>query len=315
MDRPLRIVCRLTGQTPPAPGEGVRVAMYQGEGQIGTPEAVRGNLDRMAEVVDKAARYGAQVCVFPKKYNTGYAITVEQRRDLAEPQFGTSVGEACQSAKNHGMCVVLPYPELDDSVGGPRYYDSVAVCGPDGEVLVNYRKTHLYGAAERRKYSFGKELPPVVRINDFPAGLLNAYECEMPPLYQHLAERGARLVIGPTAANYHVALADGSESLVPHQDATRHVLPAMASIWGMFVVYANRRGWERAQSGWWQYRGNSGVWAPDGETVIAAGTEEQGVDCLLIADCLPAAHPAFSPEGNHLRDNRLGLAPRMRAGV
>jgi 5-aminopentanamidase len=315
MDRPLRIVCRLTGRTPPAPGAGLRVAIYQGEGQVGSPEAVRFNLDRMAEAAAKAARYGAQVCVFPEAYTTGYAITSEQCRALAEPRFGVSVTEACQSAKNNGLAVVLPYPELDEGAGGPRFYDAIAVAGPDGDLLANYRKTHLNGAAERRNYSFGKELPPVVQINGFPVGLLNCYECEMPPLYQHLAERGARLVIGPTAADQHFCLADGTDSLVPHQDATRHVIPAMASIWGMFVAYGNRRGWERTAAGWWEYRGNSGIWAPDGETVIAAGPEERSADCLLIADCRPDAHPAFSPEGSHVRDNRLSFAPRMRAGV
>lgn len=75
----------------------------------------------------------------------------------------------------------------------------------DGLVAANYRKTHLYGAAERRNYSFGQDLPPVVDLNGVAVGVLNCYECEFPPLYQYLAEQGATIVLGPTAADGHKA--------------------------------------------------------------------------------------------------------------
>ncbi|GAA3064949.1 hypothetical protein GCM10020254_06080 [Streptomyces goshikiensis] len=48
--------------------------------------------------------------------------------------------------------MVLPYPERD----GSDFYDSISVIAADGQVAANYRKTHLYGAAERRNYSFGR---------------------------------------------------------------------------------------------------------------------------------------------------------------
>ncbi len=53
--------------------------------------------------------------------------------------------------------------------------------------------------------------------------------------------------------------------------ASRHIIPAMASIWNLFVAYANRRGWEHVPAGWWQYQGNSGVWAPNGEATCVRG--------------------------------------------
>ncbi|MDW4910911.1 nitrilase-related carbon-nitrogen hydrolase [Streptomyces sp. ADMS] len=110
--------------------------------------------------------------------------------------------------KENGLAVVLPYPERDEAL----FYDSISVITADGQVTANYRKTHLYGAAERRNYSFGQELPPVVSLNDVEVGILNCYECEFPPLYQYLAERGAKIVLGPTAADGHFRLADGTMS-------------------------------------------------------------------------------------------------------
>ncbi|MFJ5811993.1 nitrilase-related carbon-nitrogen hydrolase [Streptomyces sp. NPDC093093] len=308
MTQPIRIVFRSTRRDAPAVGEGLRVALYQGQGPVGTREAVGQNLDRLAEVAALAAAYACQVVVFPEKYTTGYAIDPGQCGELAEHREGPSIDRARLAAKENGLALVLPYPERD----GSDFYDSISVISADGQVAANYRKTHLYGAAERRNYSFGQELPPLVTINGITAGVLNCYECEFPPLYQYLAERGAQIVLGPTAADGHFRLADGAMSRVPYQDATRHVIPAMASIWRLFVAYANRRGWEQVPAGAWQYQGNSGIWGPDGEPLVAATAEDRHHDCLLIADCLPATIPPFSPEGHHPTDNRLALNPLLR---
>jgi len=315
MDQPLRVVGKLKSKNPPEKNEGLRLAVYQGMGPVGSDEAVNENLKRMAEVVEKAKSYQAHLCVFPEKYNTGYAITLDQCHELAETNNGRSIQKAMEIAKDNQVAIIMPYPEVDKGEKKPRYYDSIAFIGKNGSLLSNYRKTHLYGAAERRNYSFGNEFPPINEINGFPVGLLNCYECEFPPLYQYLAEKGAKLVIGPTAADYHFTMTDGTETQVPYQDATRHIIPAMASVWKLFVCYANRRGWEKVPAGWWQYQGNSGLWAPNGETVIKAGPDEQLYDSLLIADCQPKDHVPFSPEGNHLKDNRLGLIPELKEGV
>ncbi|MET9697778.1 nitrilase-related carbon-nitrogen hydrolase [Streptomyces sp. NPDC006529] len=308
MTEPVRVVFRSASHAAPAVGEGLRVALYQGQGPVGTRQAVKQNLERLVEVAALAADYGCQVVVFPEKYTTGYAIGPEQCRELAEHREGPSIERARLAAKENALAVVLPYPERD----GTAFYDSISVITGDGLVAANYRKTHLYGAAERRNYSFGQELPPVVTMNGIAVGVLNCYECEFPPLYQYLAGQNAQVVLGPTAADFHFRLADGSMSPVPYQDATRHIIPAMASIWRLFIAYANRRGWEQVPVGAWQYRGNSGIWAPDGEPLVAATAEDRHHDCLLIADCIPGTVPPFSPEGHHPTDNRLTLNPALQ---
>lgn len=311
----VEIVAHLLTHEPPAEGAGLRIALYHGQGSVGTAEAVQENMDRLEQIAHQAAAYNTQLLVFPEKYTTGYAIGVRERDALAETLDGPSIERARRVAKETETAIVLPYPERESDEAGTRYFDSIACITADGTVAATYRKTHLYGAAERRNYSFGSELPPVVEINDMAVGILNCYECEFPPLYQYLAERGAQIVVGPTAADRHFTLADGTPSLVPYQDATRHIIPAMACIWGMFVAYSNRRGWEHTPAGGWQYRGNSGIWAPNGEPLIAAAPEHQHHDALFIADAVPNTHPRFSPEGRHLTDNRLGLDQRLRAGV
>ncbi|MEB3366716.1 nitrilase-related carbon-nitrogen hydrolase [Saccharopolyspora mangrovi] len=305
--RPVRIVSRLTDREPPRSGTGIRLALFQGENPCGSPAAVAENLARMEEVISLAAGYGCQLCAFPECFNTGYALDRELCEQLAEPCDGSTVQLARKLSTQHETAIVLPYVERADD---GALHDSVALAA-DGELVANYRKTHLYGDAERANFTPGRELPPVVQVNGFPVGLLNCYECEFPPLYQSLVDRGAQLIVGPTAADRHFTLRDGTPTLVAYPDATEHIIPAMAAVWRVFVAYANRRGWEVSDRGQWEYRGNSGIWAPDGTAVVSAGPEERAVDSLLLGDCLPSAVPPFSPEGNHLSDSRIPASDRL----
>ncbi|MEI6615936.1 MAG: nitrilase, partial [Cyanobium sp. ELA507] len=50
--------------TPPAPGEGLRLAIWQGTGNAATPEAVAENLERLEAVCALAAAQGVQLLAF-----------------------------------------------------------------------------------------------------------------------------------------------------------------------------------------------------------------------------------------------------------
>ncbi|WUD84101.1 hypothetical protein OG490_28085 [Streptomyces sp. NBC_00503] len=70
------------------------MALYQGQGPVGSRQAVEQNLERLVEVTALAADYGCQVVVFPEKHTTGYAIDPEQCRQLAKHRDGPSVERA-----------------------------------------------------------------------------------------------------------------------------------------------------------------------------------------------------------------------------
>jgi predicted amidohydrolase len=305
MPNPIRVIFRSENSTEHVPGrgEGLRMALFQGQGDVGSVAAVEANLTRLEQVLRLAADHRCHLCVFPEMYTTGYALNSEICRDLAEPLDGPSVTRVRAAAESTQTAVAFSLVEQD----GDEIFDTVLVIGPHGKILASYRKTHLYGAAEQAMFTAGHALPPIVEINGLKVGVLLCYECEFPPLYQYLAEHGAQVVICPTAADRHFRRVDGVRTQVPYPDATRHIIPAMAAVWRLFVAYANRRGFEQVKEGDWDYRGNSGVWGPDGEAVVAAGSEDAQVDCLLIGECWPDRVTAFSPEGNHRYDNRLAL--------
>ena len=45
-------------------GKGIRLAIYQGEGPVGTPETVQSNIEKLEEVAKEAKKYDAQLIAF-----------------------------------------------------------------------------------------------------------------------------------------------------------------------------------------------------------------------------------------------------------
>ncbi|HOO78085.1 MAG TPA: carbon-nitrogen hydrolase family protein [bacterium] len=295
---------------PPPRGAGIRLGVYQVQADCG-PGAKEKNLARMDKAIATAKNFGVQLLAFPELFVPGYALGPEEARTAAELQDGPSLARAREAAGRNGMALVLPYAEKAQSPGGGfRYYDSVAVIDENGELLDSYRKTHLYGQQERDNWSPGNSEFPVHAVFGFPFGVLNCYECEFPEPARILALRGAKLIVGPTAADRYYRLPDGRRSTVPYPDIARLLLPAQAYFNNLFFAYANRCGYERRGEDEWHYRGNSIVCGPHGDVVVAAESEQ---DTLLVADCVPSrygmTHPA--PKYYYLRDRRPELYGRL----
>lgn len=297
--------------TPPAAGEGIRLALWQGNGDAGSAEARAENLERLERVAELAAGHGAQLLAFPELYLSGYIVTPELAQQLAEPVNGPSLQRVAAAARRHGLAIACPYPERALVAGQERFYDAIALFDRDGQLLRNYRKTHLWGPDERRCWSPGYTHPEegpaltVQRVNGLPLGLLNCYEAEFPELTRRLALEGARLVLIPTAADAWAQLSDGSRTALPYPDVSRTLLPAHAFENGCFIAYANRCGQElvggRVMAA---YLGNSVIIGPHGDVLVAAAAEPT----LLLADCQPGEYGPTHPAGTrYLEDRRPEL--------
>lgn len=293
----------------PQRGKGIRLAIYQGEGPVGTPEAVQSNIEKLEEVAKQAKKYDAQLISFPELYLTGYALSPDLVKQLAEEVNGPSVRKVSEIARDNDIAIIFPYPERDSSSGEVHYYDSIAFINSDGYLLQNYRKTHLFGQAEKDNFSSGytekgnENLFPVVKVADFPVGILNCYEAEFPELSRILALKGARLIVIPTAADYYYTLSDGKRTQVPYPDVTKKIIPANAYFNKIFIAYSNRCGYETVGKNSWQYRGNSIICGPNGDLLLVARPEET----LLVADVIPSDFGPTHPEGDYLKDRRPEL--------
>lgn len=296
---------------PPAVGEGIRLALWQGTGAAGTPEAVSENLARLEAVAALASSHDSQLLAFPELYLSGYSLTPALARQLAEPVDGASMQRVAAAANRFGLAIVCPYPERAVVGGQERFYDAIALFGADGALLRNYRKTHLWGPDEKLCWTPGYLSPEegqafsVHAVHGVQLGLLNCYEAEFPELTRRLALLGAQVVLIPTAADAWARLSDGSLTDRPYPDISRTLLPAHAFENRCFVAYANRCGEETVRGvEMASYLGNSLICGPHGDVLVAARPEPT----LLLADCLPSDYGETHPTGTrHLEDLRTDL--------
>ena len=138
----------------------------------------------------KRGIFGAQLISFPELYVEGYTMTPDMMHHLAEPVTGPSISLVREIAEENHIGIICPYAEKDDSSGETRFYDAIAFVGADGSLLHNYRKTHLFGLAERNNYAFGytdnkDEAFKVGDVNGLKVGVLNCYEAEFDGGYEY----------------------------------------------------------------------------------------------------------------------------------
>ncbi|WP_295079379.1 nitrilase-related carbon-nitrogen hydrolase [Tabrizicola sp.] len=239
----------------------MRLALWQGTSPASDLEAACAQAEA---ALTAASALGAQALVLPEVWLPGYNqpdITAQALSLDSAP-----MQRLAAAAKSHATALVIGYAERD----GDRVYNSAACFGPDGTLLCNYRKVQLYGPREAALYRPGDSLP-TFRLGTETAAILICYDIEFAPHVKALTDRGATLILVPTA------------NMAPFTYVPRATVPAMAASQGVTIVYANYCGTE----GDLTYVGLSTIAGPHGEVLAQAGE----TPTLLIAD-IPPRDPA-----------------------
>lgn len=295
--------------TTPEPGKGIRLAVFQPAAKdSGTIEAIEANLQRLDEAARGAKAHSAHILSTPEMYMTGYAITPELAREFAQTADGPILQRVSEIAKKNEIAILYCFPEKAMVAGKERIYDAMVLYDKEGKQLRIYRKTHLWGPDERRFFSFGYvyeeegEAYEVVKVNDFPIGLLNCYEAEFPELSRIFALKGAKLVIIPTAADEYTVLSTGQKTFPPYPDISENIITANALHNIYFQTYNNRcceESFKGEVKG--KYLGNSVIADPHGKMMCQAPHDKE---CILIADCIPDDYAPIHPENTDYIINR-----------
>lgn len=235
----------------------MRVAVWQCSPH---PLDVEGNLARLQAVLGRAADRGADVLVAPEMFTTGYDITREDTRRLAEPSDGPTARRIAALSTRTGVAVAYGYPERDTD--GTVYNAAQLIA--DGRVLLRHRKMHLFEDLDRARFAAGDQPPAVADFRGHRVALLICYDVEFPESVRAAAVRGAELVLVPTA------------NMAGYEIVSRTLVPARAYENGVHVAYANYCGREGNQD----YAGLSVICGPDGaaHALPAAGED------LLVAE-------------------------------
>lgn len=189
----------------------MKVAVVQAGGILFDLEA---SLQKMRTWLDEAAGAGAQLILFPEAFLGGYP------RGLG---FGTVVGSRSPHGRDQWLdywqnSLTVPGPEMD-RVGewaahygvylaagiierhatGNTLYCSLAIWGPDGELLQRHRKLKPT-ASERLIWGEGDGSDLQVVGTPFGRiGGLICWENYMPPARMALYEQGVQIYLAPTA--------------------------------------------------------------------------------------------------------------------
>lgn len=234
----------------------MKIALCQTAGHINNPQA---GFALMAEMAAEAKAAGADLLMLPEMYLSGYNIGLENARKWAVDAAG--LAPAREIARAQGMALVFGYPER---VGGDVANAAVLI-GPDGEILLNYRKSHLYGGLDRDMFKALGDAFPLVSWRGLKIGLLICYDIEFPEPARRLALAGADVILVPTA------------QMEPYAQVARYVIPARAYENQVYLAYANHSG---ADDGL-QYIGLSSICGPDGAVLAAAGREAEMIYAVV----------------------------------
>jgi predicted amidohydrolase len=270
------------------PPETVLVAAVQCHSEFGKP---MDNRERLGRLVRQAAAGGAAIVVLPETAVTGY-MTADLKKTwqvgdrqlseglegidptrVAETVPGPSTRYFARLADQFGIYLTVPLVETDPRTG--KFYNTSVLLGPDGRMLIHYRKRDPWPWAERGWATPGDLGNPVV---DTPWGRLGLLVCyDIHQQSAAMAERKIDMLL------YSVAWVDHKQS-----DWYAKDLPDIAKKSGFHIVAANWTVPAKPAPTWHGY-GQSRIIDATG-AVLATARKDLGEEVVFAE--LPVGRPA-----------------------
>lgn len=258
----------------------LRIAVCQTEGCFAHKS---GALRLLAEEARQAKADGVDILVLPELFLTGYNLGPERVAVLAEPVDGPSLEAAREIAREAGIALCFGFPErVGDAIA-----NAAILIGADGEIVLRYRKVHLFGEIDRAMFAVQGQAFPVATYRGIRLGLAICYDVEFPETVRLLALAGAEAVLVPTAL------------MEPYDVVPRAVIPSRGYENQVYIAYANHCGTEDGL----RYIGRSCVAGPDGALLAMAGTGPERIS----ADIDPAHVASVRVQDTLLDDRRPAL--------
>ncbi|MBR8209624.1 carbon-nitrogen hydrolase family protein [Burkholderia cenocepacia] len=240
------------------------------------------------ERVDVAG--GTKLIVFPETTLSGFP-TRENVAEVAETLDGPRLQAVRAAARRKGVAVAVGFAERD----GGRFYNTTVLVDERGDIVLRYRKTHLW-ASDVGVFTPGDRFATCV-WNGLTVGLLICYDIEFPETARAVAALDADLLI----------VTNGN--MDPFGPVHRRAIAARAMENQMFAVMVNRCGPGDDDL---TFAGLSTLVDPFGESTLELGRDEAVAQARLDLTRLEASREHYS----YLHDARvaLGLSPVEPAG-
>ena len=175
----------------------MRVAMAQ----ISGTDLPSRNRQIISEYVARATDAGAGMVVFPEETLVRLEPVTTPRAPTAEALDGPCVTHIRELARRHRIAVIAGMTERIEGEA-VRAYNTVVAVGTAGEMIGSYRKIHLFdalGSVESDTTTPGDGTTLVFPFADHVVGIATCYDLRFPELARRLIDRGANVLVYPSA--------------------------------------------------------------------------------------------------------------------
>jgi len=236
------------------------------------------NIDAVAALVEQAANGGAQVVLPPELFSGPYFCREEKDAFFAFARpTQEHPGVVAMQALAKGLNIAIPTSFFERD--GHHYYNTMAMIGPDGDIMGTYRKSHIPdGPGYEEKFYF-RPGNDGFKVWDVPCiggtariGIGICWDQWYPETARSLALLGAEALFFPTAI--------GSEPKDAGMDTSRMWRRAMvghAVSNCMPVIAANRIGLEGGEADGIGFYGHSFICDEWGDMLAEYGSAQTGV--------------------------------------
>jgi len=246
------------------------------------------NLAYAFELIDDAAKSGAEIVCLPELFRSQYFCQSENHDNfsLAETIPGPSTEALTKLAQEKSIVIVA---SLFEKRAAGVYHNTAVVIDADGNILGKYRKMHIPDdPSYYEKFYFtpgdlGFQSWKTTRGN---LGVCVCWDQWYPEAARLTALRGAEIIFYPTAIGWHAS--EKKEFGKAQHSAWETIQRSHAIANGCYIAVANRIGHEAPAGGdGIEFWGQSFVCGPDGE-IIAKGSVDReeivmaGIDWSVI---------------------------------
>lgn len=217
---------------------------------FGEPEK---NFEHVATTFADANLKSGEIVILPEMWNTAYDL--ERLAEIADEEGKRTQKLLSELARKYQVTIVggsIARKSQD------KFYNTMYVIGPCGQLLGTYDKIHLFGLMKEDQFLHGGDHVLQQTLNETEVGFAICYDLRFPEMFRKLALAGAQVIIVPAqwpnvrVAHWHTLLrARGIENQ-------------------LFVIGVNRAG--KDQDG--LLYGHSLAVDPLGETILELGKEE-----------------------------------------
>ena len=254
------------------------------------------NLIKTVQLVERAAKEGAQIICLQELFRTTYFPQYKKvdKDNFSETIPGESSAVFSKIAKKYKVVIIVPIFEKDKS---GHYHNSAVVINADGKLLPTYRKIHIPQDPlfyEKNYFEEGDTGYKIYKTKYGTFAVLICYDQWFPEAARSVKLAGADIVFYPTAIGNIV---DVAEEEGDWHEAWETIMRSHAIANSLYVVAVNRVGVEDKLKFW----GQSFICDPFGKIINKASNSQ---DQIIYSKIDLAQNKKIGEEWGFMRNRR-----------